>query len=377
MQQHSCDILIVGGGPAGSSLAWSMRDSGLDIMLMDKQTFPRHKTCAGWITPTVIDTLALDLETYAADHTLQPVRGFRIGQIGSDVIDIDYTRPVSYGIRRCEFDHYLLQRSGVRLLAGEALKTLQRRNNRWIINDNIDAGLVVGAGGHFCPVARHLGAKTGRAETAVAAQEIEFRMNREQQSLCNIDPEKPELYFCPDLQGYGWILIKGEYLNIGLGREDRHKLSSHVDAFCRFLRERGKYRFDLPGSFNGHAYLLYQHSSRPALQDGILLIGDAAGLAYTQSGEGIRPAIESGILAGQVIREAQGDYRKEMLSAYADAISHRFGKRKTWTRPAMPGLPAGIKQYLAKHLLKSEWFGRNVVINRWFLHTDVPALDLG
>ena len=327
MQQHSCDILIVGGGPAGSSLAWSIRDSGLDIMLMDKQTFPRHKTCAGWITPTVIDTLALDLETYAADHTLQPVRGFRIGQIGSDVIDIDYTRPVSYGIRRCEFDHYLLQRSGVRLLAGEALKTLQRRNNRWIINDHIDAGLVVGAGGHFCPVARHLGAKTGRTEAAVAAQEIEFRMTREQQSLCNIDPEKPELYFCPDLQGYGWILIKGEYLNIGLGREDRHKLSSHVDAFCRFLRERGKYRFDLPGSFNGHAYLLYQHSSRPALQDGILLIGDAAGLAYTQSGEGIRPAIESGILAGQVIREAQGDYRKEVLSAYADAISHRFGKR--------------------------------------------------
>lgn len=373
--QHTCDILIVGGGPAGSSLAWSLRDSGLDVMLMDKQPFPRHKTCAGWITPTVIDTLELDIESYATGHTLQPVRGFRIGQIGSDVVGIDYDRPVSYGIRRCEFDHYLLQRSGVRLLTGEALKTMRRQNDRWIINDMIETGLVVGAGGHFCPVARHLGAKPGNTETAVAAQEIEFRLSDEQKARCRVDPEKPELYFCPDLQGYGWILIKGDYLNIGLGREDRHKLSGHVDAFCRFLRENGKYDFDLPERFNGHAYLLYRHSSRPALQDGVLLIGDAAGLAYTQSGEGIRPAIESGILAGQIIRQAQGDYSKEVLSAYASAIDRRFGKRKSPS--AMPGLPAGIKQYLAKHLLKSKWFGRNIVINRWFLHTDVPALNVG
>ena len=107
----SCDVLVVGAGPAGSSLAWGLRNSGLGVIVMDKQTFPRNKTCAGWITPTVIKTLQLDMDHYAREHTLQPVHGFRIGRIGDDTIDVCYgSDPVSYGIRRCEFDYYLLQR---------------------------------------------------------------------------------------------------------------------------------------------------------------------------------------------------------------------------------------------------------------------------
>ena len=83
---------------------------------------------------------------------------------------------------------------------------------------------VVGAGGHFCPVARATGAK-GSGETAVAAQEIEFEMSPQQKAVCRVDGERPELYFTPDLKGYGWVFRKGDYLNIGLGREDKHRLS--------------------------------------------------------------------------------------------------------------------------------------------------------
>lgn len=369
----TCDVLVVGGGPAGSSLAWELRDSGLDIVIMDKQVFPRNKTCAGWITPTVIETLQLDIDHYGRQHTLQPVRGFRIGQIGSNVINIDYgVEPVSYGIRRCEFDHYLLQRSDAKLLTGEPFRQIQRQGKHWIVNDNIRAGLVVGAGGHFCPVARHLGAKLGRIETAVAAKEIEFRLDATQMAACNVDPELPELYFCQDLMGYGWILRKGDYLNIGLGREGQHKLSEHVNAFCEFLHSRHKVRFDIPNGFNGHAYLLYQHSTRPKLADGILLIGDAAGLAYTRSGEGIRPAIESGLLASEIIRSAKGNYSAANLARYEDAISRRFGKQKQENHL----LPGKFKQFLARKLLKSRWFVRNIVINRWFLHSDLPPLSL-
>ena len=49
------DVLIVGGGPAGSTLAWALRDSGLDVTILDKQTFPRDKVCAGWVTPAVME----------------------------------------------------------------------------------------------------------------------------------------------------------------------------------------------------------------------------------------------------------------------------------------------------------------------------------
>jgi flavin-dependent dehydrogenase len=103
-----CDVLIVGGGPAGSSLAWGLRHSGLDVVIMDRKTFPRDKVCAGWITPSVIETLQIDTEDYRKKNVFEPVRGFRIGLIGGDAIEVHYNdEPVSYGIRRYAFDHYL------------------------------------------------------------------------------------------------------------------------------------------------------------------------------------------------------------------------------------------------------------------------------
>ena len=51
---NGCDVLIVGGGPAGSSAAWQLSRHGLDVVVMDKAEFPRDKVCAGWITPAVI-----------------------------------------------------------------------------------------------------------------------------------------------------------------------------------------------------------------------------------------------------------------------------------------------------------------------------------
>ena len=67
-----CDVLIVGGGPAGSTLAWRLRNCGLDTVILDKSTFPREKVCAGWITPAVTDLLHIDDE-YSREHVLQPI----------------------------------------------------------------------------------------------------------------------------------------------------------------------------------------------------------------------------------------------------------------------------------------------------------------
>jgi len=235
------------------------------------------------------------------------------------------TEAVSYGIRRRELDNYLLQRSGARLRQGEALKSLQRDGTRWIVNGTISTPLVIGAGGHFCPVARFMGAKLGASEPAIAAKEIEFEMTPAQQDDCRARGDTPELYFCPDLKGYGWCFRKGNYLNIGLGREDNHLLSEQLRNFCDFLKQRGSIPQDIPDNFHGHAYLLYGHSVRKQLDDGMLLVGDAAGLAYPQSGEGIRPAVESGLMAAATIIEANGDYRRQQLQPYANRLAARFG----------------------------------------------------
>lgn len=370
----TCDVLIVGGGPAGSSCAWALRDSGLAVTILDRKKFPRDKVCGGWITPAVLSELLIDPAEYAQHRVLQPITRFRTGWIGGPALETDCNAAVSYGIRRCEFDDYLLRRSGARLLEGVALTSLRRDGGGWVANDEIRAALVVGAGGHFCPVAKLTGAKPVR-ERAVVAQEAEFQMDARQQAGCQVRGERPELYFCPDLKGYGWCFRKQNYLNIGLGRMDQHRLSEHVNAFIAFLKSAGRISFDLASSLLGHAYLLYGVSARKLVADGVLLIGDAAGLAYKQSGEGIRPAIESGLLAARAIRATQGDYSQDALSAYPQLLARRFGASgKDWASRLGEHFPSAWIGAVGRRLLGSRWFVRDVVIDRWFLHANEPAL---
>jgi flavin-dependent dehydrogenase len=173
----TCDVAIVGGGPAGSSCAWKLRESGLDVVIIDRAIFPRDKVCAGWITPQVLHDLLIDPGDYRERRILQPIRGFRVGVIGSDhTVQTSYHRAVSFGIRRCEFDDYLLQRSGARLLLGTPISSIRRNGGRWVLNESVSASLLIGAGGHFCPVARML---NGPSEPAplVVARETEFAVD--------------------------------------------------------------------------------------------------------------------------------------------------------------------------------------------------------
>ncbi len=346
----ACDVLIVGGGPAGSSCAWALRNSGLDVVILDKQIFPRDKICGGWITPAVLGQLEIDPSEYAAHHLLQPITSFRVGRINGPAVETNYGKPVSYGIRRREFDHYLLKRSNARLMLGKPLNSLKRSGSDWIANDEIRASTVIGAGGHFCPVARLVGGKKP-GEPAVVAQEVEFEMDPAQLSACRVQSETPELYFCPDMKGYGWCFRKGNVMNIGLGRADPHTLTAHVADFLQFLKSTGRITFEIP-PMHGHAYLLEGTSTRTVLGDGVLLIGDAAGLAYPQSGEGIRPAVESG------------------LSAAKDILTNRLRDYRTPKPQPWRHIPSAIINPAARLLLTTNWFVRNVVLNTWFLNRD-------
>lgn len=368
----TCDVLVVGGGPAGSTCAGKLRQAGLDVQLMDKELFPRQKPCAGWITPVVLEALTIDSEEYRQERVLQDINSFRTGLIGGPELITSYVSTVSYGIRRSEFDDFLLQRSGVRLIQGEPVTTLERRVGGWIVNGHIRARLLIGAGGHYCPVARLLGAKIGREEV-IAAQVAECAMSPDQERLCRIPAETPALYFCHDMKGYGWLFRKGRFLNIGLGRMDRCNLGRHTKEFCEFLKQRGDLAADFAAPFQGHAYLLYNRDGgRCCSGDGALLIGDAAGLAQPQSGEGILPAIESALLAADTILAANGDYRRDNLESYTAALAIRFdsGNSKTPSSPVY----SRISRFLGARLLSSSWFTRHIVLDQWFLHAGRKAM---
>jgi flavin-dependent dehydrogenase len=104
-----------------------------------------------------------------------------------------------------------------------------------------------------------------------------------------------------------------------------------------------------------------------------MLIGDAAGLAYPQSGEGIRPAIESGMMAAEAIVNARGTYSLDKLARYEQQLGKRFGAS---TRPRSSILPAAIPSALAVGLMRIPSFVRHVVLDRWFLRAAEPALNL-
>jgi geranylgeranyl reductase family protein len=367
-----CDVLIVGGGPAGSTCAERLRAAGADVVVLDKKVFPREKPCAGWITPQVIETLKLDTEAYRREHVFQPLTGFRTGLMSGREVETHYRNAVSFGIRRYEFDRYLLERSRAKCRLGEALATLERAGDRWIVNGQIDAALLVGAGGHFCPIAQRLGARHDRAASIVAAQEVEFEASATDLAEGRIDAEIPELFFCDDLKGYGWCFRKGNFLNLGLGRVDSREVSRHVSEFRRLLHDRGKIRCEIPSRFHGHAYQLYERTPPKLIDDGVLLVGDAAGLAYPHSGEGIRPAVESGAMAADVIAAAAGDYTVAKLDPYRQQVVARYGEPRV--NGSTDWLPAGWLHFLAARLMASSWFARKVVLDRWFLHAREPAL---
>jgi flavin-dependent dehydrogenase len=366
----TCDVLIAGGGPAGSACAWSLRRAGMDVIVMDRATFPRDKPCAGWITPGVVEALQLDVDAYRTGRTFQPFTGFRVGVIGRhESVAVRYGRTVSFGIRRCEFDDYLLRRSGARLALGTPVQAIVRNAGRWVVNDGIRAPVLVGAGGHFCPVARSLnGGSCGSAAALVVAQEAEFAIDAGDPAACTAASDVPELYFCRDLSGYGWCVRKGEYVNVGIGRLDRRSLPRATAQFLEFLDTTSTLPAAAPHRrWHGHAYFISPAARRHAMDDGVLLVGDAAGLANPQSGEGIRPAVLSGLAAARTILAAAGRYTRERLRPYDTWLRDSFGPRVTAARRAAQLVPPIAWVPLARRLLASPTFVRHVVLDRGFL----------
>jgi flavin-dependent dehydrogenase len=288
------DVLIIGGGPAGSACAWQLRQSQIDCIVLDKAKFPRFKPCAGWVTPQVLRWVGTDADSYP--HGLTEFRSFDVSISG-----FRFKLPThQYSIRRYEFDDWLLQLAKPELYLHEAHE-IRLENGEYVVDNEFTAHYLVGAGGTHCPVYQNFFSKTNpkTAGALIVAQEEEFQYDY-QDARCKL------WFFENKLPGYAWYVPKKDgFVNVGVGgfagqlKRGADTLKRHWNLLVKLLEEDGLIHehFYKPA---GHSYYLRQNLAE--IRSGnAFLVGDALGLATLDMGEGIGPAIRSGQLAAEAI----------------------------------------------------------------------------
>ena len=290
----SVSVIIVGGGPAGSSCAWRLQRRGIDCLVLDKEPFPRTKLCAGWITPGVVEDLEMDIASY-------PHRFLTFEKLLFHLPVLSLAPPtVQHSIRRFEFDAWLLERSGAPVET-HTVRKIEQDGSGYLLDGQYRCDYLVGAGGTRCPVYRELFRNQAprAAKKQVVALEEEFPFDY-QDIRCHL------WFFEDKLPGYAWYVPKADgYLNIGIGamaeklKNQQGDIRSYWNNLIQKLQRKNLVRGH---DFNPRGYSYYVRGKQSRFRTGNAFIsGDAAGLATKDMAEGIGPAVKSGLMAADAI----------------------------------------------------------------------------
>jgi menaquinone-9 beta-reductase len=376
------DVIVVGAGPAGSSTACYLARAGLDVLLLEKATFPREKVCGDGLTPRAVKALVgMGVPVGEQDGWVRN-KGLRI--IGGGVrLELPWPELSSYpgyGLvrSRLDFDQTLArtaEKAGARL--GEGMTV---------------TGPVLDAGGRMtgvrarptAPAGQDAGAeRTYRARVIVAADGNSSRLSlamglrkRDDRPLgvavrtYYTSPRHDDDYLESWLDlwdgdrllpGYGWIFGMGDGTsNVGLGLLNTSSAFGHVDyrdLLRRWLAgmppEWGYTEENRTEPIRGAA-LPMGFNRTPHYTRGLLLAGDAGGMVNPFNGEGIAYAIESGELAAAAIIQAlarpDAAGAERVLLSYPQALKDAYGGYYTLGRRFVQAIGnPKVMQFATKH----------------------------
>jgi len=336
------DVVIVGAGPAGSSCAYFLAKGGADVLLVDKKSFPREKCCGDGIFPGAVLLLQqMGLEDWLKNfYRIDYLRAFSPdgSSIAAKMLE-NISFPVKHGyvIPRDTLDNKLRETA---ISAGAGFLQIEAKLPLWegetvagIIGAKdgkeiqIEAKLVIAADGSLRPFSTKL---TGHN---IAYNAICLRAYFE--NVGNLD-NCLFVFFKKELKrGYAWVFPTSQTTaNVGLGvhlsQQSRNK-DSMPDLFNRFVDSQRDSQIAGLGEarqiskVRGFPLQMNLGRINPSA-NGVLIIGDAAGLISPVSGAGIAFALESGKLASQVALSAleDNDLSGQRLSVYAHDLKRKY-----------------------------------------------------
>ncbi|GMU61444.1 MAG: geranylgeranyl reductase [Myxococcaceae bacterium] len=325
------DVAIIGAGPGGAAAAVALGQLGItNVALLDREGFPRHKTCGSGLSPNalkVLEKLNLLSEVKTKGYHINAVRivtpGRREMVIQSDAAAIVCLREV--------FDHLLVQRAQA---LGVTLKTPFRADELLKDGDR-----VVGVKGFD---GEELHAKV--VLCADGANSIFSKDPRPKRSIATLmgwwddfdfEPNRLDMIFDKSVAPlYGWLFPEGgRRVNIGIcidGQDESgEKTTKNLKGlFQQFLQDHYATQLETAkqvGKLKGHP-IVYTTWIGHLTQPGSLFLGEAARMTHNATGEGISQAMESGVFAAEACARVlkQGVSEKKAWSWYTNQHRKRF-----------------------------------------------------
>lgn len=290
MKSKTFDVIVIGAGPSGSTLAAKLAESGFNTLLLEKCTLPRYKVCGGGITKRALMKIPINIDSIIRDE----IRTLKLSVMGNKILHFHQEDPFIYSVMRNELDFMLASyavKCGVTLLTDETVKHVVEMEDLVKIeteNETYYGKYVVGADGVNSLVAKQSGLMKNKKKAI--ALELELNVSDAiltgSKSCITID-------YGVVKNGYAWIFPKGDHLSVGIGSysEDHQTMQSILQKFMAINHLSIKNDDKVKGSF-----LSAGGKKQKVVSNRIALIGDAAGLVEPFGGEGIYYALWSGEL---------------------------------------------------------------------------------